>query len=140
MEEIKMMKKFKDLTDDKEAFDAFVEMQHQDDEKLKEYFSQCSHKEFNFALLNIGTLLNTIATYFRFVQNQVDDTLKLQDKVKNRKMNKILKDLNEKINDRYDFDEDTRIIKGIVLYYNELYLYIEKCDFIKKLQLEDINW
>ena len=135
-----MMKKFNDFTDDKESFEEFRKNQLEDDNALREYFNNCSHREFNFALLNLGTLLNTVSTYFSFVQEQVDEALTLGKQARDRRMNKIVNDLNEKINDRYDFDKDMRVIKGIVLYNNELYLYITKRIFIKTLQLKDMNW
>ena len=46
--------------------------------------------------------------------------------------------LNEKINDRYDFEKDTNVIESVVLYQGELYVYINKSKFIRTLEIKSI--
>ena len=53
-----------------------------------------------------------------------------KDKIRNRRINKIVRDLNEKINLRYEFDEDTMIVPSLAVYNNEAYLLIDKCLFV----------
>lgn len=138
MEKVKKMKVFNDLTKNEEEFNNFVQKQIKDDNNLREYLDNCNHKEFTFTILNLGTLLNTVATYFGFVKKQLDDAIVLNENLRNRKISKIVKDLNEKINDRYDFEKDTNVIESVVLYQGELYVYINKSKFIRTLEIKSI--
>lgn len=133
-----IMKKFY-IFDEEEDFDNFVQAQHEDDNKLKEMFLKMSHREFQFALTNIGMMLNIVLQYFAFEEQRVKDVQKLaKEKTRNRKVNKMIKELNEKINLRYDFDEKTAIIPSMCLYNNEAYLIINKSLFAE-LILDKFN-
>ena len=46
--------------------------------------------------------------------------------------------LNEKINDRYDFEKQTNVIESVILYNEELYVYINKSKFIRTLEIKSI--
>ena len=130
------MKLFKDLTDKTEDMMEFKKKQDHDDEMLKEYFSVCSHKEFISAMINIGTLFDIISTYCFFLDmNSLVNTTKSRD----RKINKALNDLNKRINLEYDFDEEITIVQEGVLYQDEIYLFINKCQFIKIMEVKKLS-
>lgn len=130
------MKIFNDFTDDQEGMNAFMNKQFEDDQKIKNYLDTCSHKEFNFAILNIGDLLKTISIYFGFIDPQIQEAIKNKQGT-SRKMNKFIKDLNQKINLRYELDEDLNIVENLVLYNGELYLFINKNKFLEILLDEE---
>lgn len=132
------MKVFNDLTEDEEEFQNFIQKQIKDDNNLRKYLDNCNHKEFTFTILSVGTLLNTVATYFGFVKEQLDDAITLNENLRSRKISKIIKDLNEKINNRYDFEKDTTVIESVVLYQGELYVYINKSKFVRTLEIKSI--
>ena len=117
--------------EDEEEFENFMAKQHDDDQLLKEKFENYSHREFNFCLINMGIMLDIIRGYFHFERDRItDDIMSLEtDKIKNRRINKIVRDLNEKINLRYEFDEDTMIVSSLAVYNNEAYLLINKSLF-----------
>lgn len=126
------MKIYNDFTDDQESMNAFMNKQFEDDQRIKDYLDTCTHKEFNFAILNIGDLLKTISIYFGFIDPQIQEAIKNK-QATSRKMNKFIKDLNQKINLRYDLDEDLSIVENLVLYDGELYLFINKNKFLEVL-------
>lgn len=132
------MKIFNDFTENEEEFKNFVQKQIKDDNNLRKYLDNCNHKEFTFTILNLGTLLNTVATYFNFVKEQLDEAITLNENLRSRKISKIVKDLNEKINDRYDFEKQTNVIESVILYNGELYVYINKSKFIRTLEIKSI--
>lgn len=132
------MKVFNDLTENEEEFKNFIQKQIKDDNNLRKYLDSCNHKEFTFTILSVGTLLNTVATYFGFVKEQLDDAITLNENLRSRKISKIIKDLNEKINNRYDFEKDTTVIESVVLYQGELYVYINKSKFVRTLEIKSI--
>lgn len=118
--------------DNEEDFENFMARQHDDDALLKEKFAEYSHRQFNFCLINIGIMLDIVRGYFHFERDRItDDIMNLEkDKIRNRRINKIVRDLNEKINLRYEFDEDTMIVPSLAVYNNEAYLLIDKCLFV----------
>ena len=128
---MKRMKIFYNI-DSEEDFENFMARQHDDDALLKEKFAEYSHRQFNFCLINIGIMLDIVRGYFHFERNRItDDIMNLEkDKIRNRRINKIVRDLNEKINLRYEFDEDTMIVPSLAVYNNEAYLLIDKCLFV----------
>lgn len=128
---MKRMKIFYNI-DSEEDFENFMARQHDDDALLKEKFAEYSHRQFNFCLINIGIMLDIVRGYFHFERDRItDDIMNLEkDKIRNRRINKIVRDLNEKINLRYEFDEDTMIVPSLAVYNNEAYLLIDKCLFV----------
>ena len=128
---MKRMKIFYNI-DSEEDFENFIARQHDDDVLLKEKFAEYSHRQFNFCLINIGIMLDIVRGYFHFERDRItNDIMSLEkDKIKNRRINKIVRDLNEKINLRYEFDEDTMIVPSLAVYNNEAYLLIDKCLFV----------
>lgn len=114
-----------------EEFNDFIALQHQDDAKLKEKFEGYNHREFQYCLINIGVMLDIVRGYFYFEQQKIDKNIiqLKKEKVKIRRVNHMLKELNEKINLRYNFDDDVRVIKSLAIYQEEGYLLIDKCLF-----------
>lgn len=132
------MKIFKDLTEDEEGFKVFIEKQKNDDNNVRKFLENCNHKDFVFTLMRLGTLLNTVATYTGFVQEQLNNAISLEGNLRNRKISKIVKDLNEKINEKYGFEKNKSIVEFIVLYDGELYMFINQAKFIKELEMKTI--
>lgn len=133
----KVKNRFEIITSE-EDFQIKVEEQHKDDIELAELLSNLAdknmHKQFNFALLNLGTLMQTISVFFDLKQNEIEKILKLEkEQIKQRKITIIINEINEKINLKYDLDEETTIIKEIFAYDNESYIKINKTLFIQLL-------
>lgn len=132
---------FKDLSNDEEAFKDFKKKQKDDDEKVMRYFEQCNHEDFMFALSNLGVLIDTINVYSIFLRPQVVEALEnLEGKSLKRKLNKFIKDLNDRIRFEYDFDDDVIIIEEAVLFEGELHLFFSKHYFIKVVGLKKISY
>ena len=130
---------FKDLTEDVDGFTDFKKKQFDDDEKVKRYLDSLEHKEFISALLHLGTLIETISIYMDFIRDQIDDTIKnTSAQSRNRKMNKFIKDLNIKINLEYDFDEKTVIIEDCILFEDEIFIFFNKSQFLKTIELQNM--
>lgn len=128
---------FKIITEEDELQEN-LQQQVEDDAELVSFLSklveQSKHKEFNFAILNIGTLMQTISVFFYLKEKEIDDILKLKsDSVKQRKITVIINELNEKINLKYGFDENAEIITKIFVYEDNSYLNINKKLFVQLL-------
>ena len=126
------------MLETEEEFKKYEELQQQDNIELANLFNDLAEKgmrqEFNFALLNIGTLLQTISVFLELKNKEVDKIFKLEkDQIKQRKMTVIINEINEKINLKYDLDEDTEIAKTIYGYDGLCYLRINKTLFIQLL-------
>ena len=92
------------------------------------------HKQFNFALLNLGTLLQTISIFFDLKEDEFKKILELKkEQVQQRKITLIVNEINEKINLKYDLDEETNIIKEIFVYEDNTYIRLNKVKFIQLL-------
>jgi GTP-binding protein EngB required for normal cell division len=124
------IKRFQEL-ETEEEFNTFMQMQHQDDANLKKRFEEYTHRQFQYCLINMGIMLDIVRGYFYFERQKLNETIvKLdKDKVKKRRVNKMLKELNQKINLRYDFDDDVEIIPSLAIYQEEGYLMIDKSLF-----------
>ena len=132
---------FRDLTDDIEGFKDFEQIRNDDDEKVKKYFDQCNHGDFISSLLHLGSLLDTMGMYFDFIDEQLEDARQMTNKrSQKRKINKFIKDLNEKINLEYDFNENTIIVEEIVLFEDQFYLFFDKSHFIKTIGLKEVSY
>lgn len=132
---------FRDLTNDTEGFEDFERKRLDDDEKIKKYFDKCNHKDFVSAILHLGSLLDTIAIYCDFVRDQLQDAIDNSvPKNQKRKLNKFVRDLNEKINLEYNFPDDTVIIEEVILFNGELFLFFDKSNFVKTIGLKDISY
>lgn len=119
-------------------FELFDKKQKRDDEQLKEYIQGLSHKQLNFTILNLGNMLQVCAIYFELKQENIESYLKLEkDKLKTSRMETIIKELNQSINLRFEFDEDTEVVEGLFIYDNESYILLNKMEFISNLKLSE---
>ena len=129
---------FRDLMNDTYAFEDFNKKINDNDDALKLYFEKSSHKDFVFSIMHLGVLFDSISIYIGFIKEQLDKAILISDEQsKNRKMNKLIKDLNKRINAEYDFAEKTSVIDEVVLYDGELYFFVDKMKFVKLMQIED---
>ena len=115
-----------------------VKEQKKDDVELAELLNGLAkedmHKQFNFALLNLGTLLQTISIFFDLKEDEFKKILELKkQQVQQRKITLIVNEINEKINLKYDLDEETNIIKEIFVYEDNTYIRLNKVKFIQLL-------
>lgn len=119
-------------------FELFDKKQKRDDEQLKEYIQGLSHKQLNFTILNLGNMLQVCAMYFELKQENIESYLKLEkDKLKISRMETIIKELNQSINLRFEFNEDTEVVEGLFIYNNESYILLNKMEFISNLKLHE---
>ena len=107
---------------------------------LQKFIDDKDDRRFNFTLLNIGTLMKICAIELEFKQDEIEHTLQLEkQRTRDRKMNFVLKELNKKINLRYDFDEEIEIVPSLYTYEGRGYIYIDKSTFVKLLYEKDID-
>lgn len=130
------MKIFKNITE-KDDFIDFEQKQLDDDQQIKKYFENCTHKQFISGLMHLGTLIDIMTTYLDFLKPQIDKAIKLSEVKRDRKINKYMKDLNERINMEYNFEKDVIIVEQCVLFEKELYLFFNKSRFIKMIELTE---
>lgn len=131
------MKLFRDLTEQEDEIAEFKKKQFDDDENIKRYLENCSHKEFNFAILHLGVFLDTVATYTTFMGEYLEKIIRSNGN-KDKKLNKFLRDLNKKINNEYGFSDDILLVEEGVLFDNELYLFINKSHFMKIMEISNL--
>ena len=129
---------------DEEKFNELYEAKLSDNNDvmtwLQKFIDDKDDRRFNFTLLNIGTLMKICAIELEFKQDEIESTLQLEkERTRDRKMNFVLKELNKKINLRYDFDEETEIVPSLYTYKGRGYIYIDKTTFVKLLYEKDID-
>ena len=129
---------------DEEKFNELYEAKLEDNRVvmkfLQEFIDNKDDRRFNFTLLNLGTVMKICAIELDFKSDEIEHSLKLEkDKARNRKMNFILKELNKKINLRYDFDEETEIVPSLYTYDGRGYIYVDKSTFVKLLYEKNID-
>lgn len=137
-----MVKYLHDIDEEKfnELYEAKLEDNRTVMEFLQEFIDNKDDRRFNFTLLNLGTVMKICAIELDFKSDEIEHSLKLEkDKARNRKMNFILKELNKKINLRYDFDEETEIVPSLYTYDGRGYIYVDKSTFVKLLYEKDID-
>lgn len=121
-----------------EEFEALQHRQIQDDEHIKKHIQSLNHKELNFALLNLGNMLQICAMYFEVKQENIESYLKLEkDRLKNTRMKTIVEELNQSLNLRFDLPEGTEVILGLFIYEGQSYISIDKMLFLSELQKHD---
>ena len=97
-------------------------------------------KQYNFSILNLGALMQIITISLELKQNEIQDFLKLEkEQTRIRKMEAIIKELNERINLRYDFADDTVILPALYTYNNQGYLCVDKLLFLKLLNEKEMG-
>lgn len=129
---------------DEEKFNELYEAKLEDNKDvmkwLQKFIDDKDDRRFNFTLLNIGTLMKICAIELEFKQDEIEHTLQLEkERTRDRKMNFVLKELNKKINLRYDFDEEIEIVPSLYTYEGRGYIYIDKSTFVKLLYEKDID-
>lgn len=129
---------------DEEKFNELYEAKLEDNKDvmkwLQKFIDDKDDRRFNFTLLNIGTLMKICAIELEFKQDEIEHTLQLEkQRTRDRKMNFVLKELNKKINLRYDFDEEIEIVPSLYTYEGRGYIYIDKSTFVKLLYEKDID-
>lgn len=129
---------------DKEKFDELNASKIEDNKDvmkwLQRFVDDGDDRRFNFTLLNLGTLMKICAIELEFKADEIENSLKLEkNKARDRKMAFILKELNKKINLRYEFDDKTEIVPSIYTYDGRGYIYVDKSSFVKLLYEKDID-
>lgn len=128
------MNEYFEIVDTEARFVYLQETQLADDYELLNHLKMLDHPKLNFALLNIGTLLQTTSIFFELKQNEIESALSLEkDKIRDRRMKEMVRELNEKINLRYGLDPESEIIEKIYIYEGQSYLLINKFNFITVL-------
>ena len=126
--------KFKELSKDRLADNADV------CNYLDSLIEKQDDRRFNFTILNLGTLMQICAIELNFKQEEIEKYLKLEkEQIRDRRMNNIIKELNHKINMRYDFDEKTEVVTCLYTYNGIGYIYIDKIGFCNLLDTIDIK-
>lgn len=129
---------------DEEKFNELYESKLEDNKDVMDWFQKFlderDDRRFNFVLLNLGTVMKICAIELEFKQEEIENALNLEkERTRDRKMNFILKELNKKINLRYDFDDDIEIVPSLYTYQGRGYIYIDKSTFVKLLYDKDID-
>lgn len=127
--------------------DKFLELREErflDNKDVCEYLQKLvdndDDRRFNFTMLNLGTLMQICSIELEFKQEEIEKYLKLKkEQIRDRRMNNIIKELNHKINLRYEFDEKTEIIPCLYTYKGVGHIYIDKIGFCKLLDSIDIG-
>ena len=137
-----MVKYLHDIDEDK--FNELYEAKLADNKDvmiwLQKFIDEKDDRRFNFTLLNLGTVMKICAIELEFKQNEIEGVLDLKkERTRDRRMNFILKELNKKINLRYDFDEDIEIVPSLYTYKGRGYIYVDKSTFVKLLYEKDID-
>lgn len=121
-----------------EDFLLFEKRQKKDDDHLKKHFRVLDHKQLNFTILNVGSLLQVCAIYLELKQENIESYLKLEkEKLKKTRIETIIKELNQSINLRFGFDERIEVVEGIFIYEGESYILLNKMRFVSELHLNE---
>ena len=107
---------------------------------LKELLELEDDRRFNFTILNLGEVMKICAIELNLKSNEIESYLKLEkDKMRDRRMNTIIKELNQKLNLRFNFEEGTEIVPCLYTYNGVGYIYIDKIGFCNLLNDIDID-
>ena len=129
---------------DENRFKELAQDKIDDDKKVLDFLTKCCDKEddrrFNFTLLNLGTIMKICAIELELKQDEIEHYLKLdKERTRDKKMNFILKELNKKINLRYELDEDVEVVPFLYTYKGNGYIYVDKGLFCNLLHEKDID-
>ena len=98
---------------------------------LEELATENEDRKFNFSLLHLGILMQIASISLEIKQDEIEGYLKLEkEETRTRKMEMIIKEINNKINMRYEFDKKTEIISCLYTYKGLGYICIEKLEFL----------
>lgn len=107
---------------------------------LQELLDKGDDRRFNFTILNLGEVMKICAIELNLKANEIESYLMLEkSKMRDRRMNTIVKELNEKLNLRFNFEEDTEIVSHLYTYKGVGYIYINKTKFCSLLNDFDID-
>lgn len=97
-------------------------------------------RRFNFTILNLGEVMKISAIEINLKQEEIQKNLKLEkEQIRDRRMSTIVKELNHKLNMRFDFDEDISIVKCLYTYNGIGHIFIDKMGFCELLDQSDIS-
>lgn len=107
---------------------------------LQELADAGEDARYNLSILNLGMSLQILAIALDIKQNEIEKLFKLQKAAtRDKKMEGIIKELNEKINLRYEFDEKEELIPVLYTYNGEGHFVFEKTKFLKLLNQEEYD-
>lgn len=130
---------------DDDIFEQIAQIRHEDNKEttklLHDFATNKFDKQLNFTLLNLGQVLQIVAISLSLKENEIESAMKLKkDKARDKKMQIILKELNERINTRYGFDDKTVVVPLLYTYGDLGYIFINKALFISLLIEKDIDF
>lgn len=97
-------------------------------------------RRFNFTILNLGEVMKIAAIEINLKQEEIEKNLKLEkEQIRDRRMSTIVKELNHKLNMRFDFDEDIDIVKCLYTHNGIGHIFISKMEFCLLLDQSDIS-
>lgn len=133
---------FRDI-ENEEEFTELQLLQMEDDKKfvqnLNDFMENEQHRHLNFVLINVGNLLKICSIYLDMKAEKIEQFLKIEKlQTRNRKMNNVVSELNEKINLRYEFDDNTEIIEELYVFEGNGYIKINKSKFLELLLEKDM--
>ena len=107
---------------------------------LQELAENDEHQKLNYSLLNLGILMQIISISLRIKEDEIESYLKIEkEDTRKRKMEIILKEINEKINLRYDFDKKTVVVSMLYTYNNLGYIFASKELFLRELAKKELD-
>lgn len=123
---------------DDEEFEALQDARNKDNVLSAEYLNELAQSgkdaHYNLSLLHLGIMMQILGTTLDIKQNEIQKLFELKkDETRDRKMEGIIKELNEKINLRYEFDSKTEIIPCLYTYKGDGYFICEKLQFLQLL-------
>lgn len=129
---------------DEEQFNEFTKQRKQDNIDSASYLSELAalglDAKYNLSILHLGMTLQILATALDIKQNEIEKLFKLEkDETRNKKMESIVKELNEKVNLRYGFDEKTEVVPYLYTYKDNGYFMFDKTQFLLLLNEEKYN-
>lgn len=135
------MSKFLYEVDD-EKFEELAQARHDDNQDVISYLialvNEKDDRRFNFTILNLGEVMKICAIELNLKSEEIEGYLKLEkSKIRDRRMNNIIKELNQKLNLRFNFSEETEIVPSLYTYKGVGYIYIDKIGFCNLLN--DVN-
>lgn len=105
---------------------------------LSDFAEEGKHRHLNFALINVGNVLKICSIYLQLEEEKIEGFLKIEKlQTRNRKMNGVVNELNEKINLRYEFDDKAEIIEEVYVFEGQGYIRINKVKFLNLLMEKD---
>lgn len=126
--------KFQELAEDKWADNKDVS------DFLQKLVDDKDDRRFNFVILNLGEVMKICAIELNLKAKEIESYLQLEkDKIRDRRMNTIVKELNQKLNLRFNFDEEVEIVPCLYTYNGVGYIYIDKIGFCNLLYDVDID-